>query len=244
MDNSSLSRSVEQLSSPLESEPRRNKQPPPVVAPAAHSRSSATRGGTWGSISRWAGRPVTGTLNVLFRNARKLCPRNRAGLIWSKATVIFLFLLFASFVSSLRRPDERRILNEYWIECSINYSIIDQPFSSQLSPKRAMHFAWKCELNCFAVANNWCATPTRAVRNNSCGGIKSIESFPRSGSRDGNKAVLARCDSFAQWRMHSQVHEDSSLIFQSYALACNSWHTVDVFTLWWLFTSALLRRSV
>ncbi|XP_011053731.1 PREDICTED: liprin-beta-2 isoform X1 [Acromyrmex echinatior] len=52
MDNSSLSRSVEQLSSPLESEPRRNKQPPPVVAPAAHSRSSATRGGTWGSISR------------------------------------------------------------------------------------------------------------------------------------------------------------------------------------------------
>ncbi|KAG7196433.1 hypothetical protein KM043_018537 [Ampulex compressa] len=52
MDNSSLSRSVEQLSSPLESEPRRNKQPPPVVTPAAHSRSSATRGGTWGSISR------------------------------------------------------------------------------------------------------------------------------------------------------------------------------------------------
>ncbi|XP_023287561.1 kazrin [Orussus abietinus] len=52
MDNSSLSRSVEQLSSPLENEPRRNKQPPPVVAPAAHSRSSATRGGTWGSISR------------------------------------------------------------------------------------------------------------------------------------------------------------------------------------------------
>ncbi|KAH0948422.1 hypothetical protein HN011_003396, partial [Eciton burchellii] len=52
MDNSSLSRSVEQLSSPLESEPRRHKQPPPVVAPAAHSRSSATRGGTWGSISR------------------------------------------------------------------------------------------------------------------------------------------------------------------------------------------------
>ncbi|XP_043466903.1 kazrin isoform X3 [Leptopilina heterotoma] len=52
MDNSSLSRSVEQLSSPLESEPRRNKQTPSVVAPAAHSRSSATRGGTWGSISR------------------------------------------------------------------------------------------------------------------------------------------------------------------------------------------------
>ncbi|CAL7933155.1 unnamed protein product [Xylocopa violacea] len=52
MDNSSLSRSVEQLSSPLESEPRRNKQNPPVAAPAAHSRSSATRGGTWGSISR------------------------------------------------------------------------------------------------------------------------------------------------------------------------------------------------
>ncbi|XP_051157600.1 liprin-beta-2 isoform X2 [Leptopilina boulardi] len=52
MDNSSLSRSVEQLSSPLESEPRRNKQTPPVIAPAAHSRSSATRGGTWGSISR------------------------------------------------------------------------------------------------------------------------------------------------------------------------------------------------
>lgn len=53
MDNSSLSRSVEQLSSPLESEPRRNKQNTPVAAPAAHSRSSATRGGTWGSISRW-----------------------------------------------------------------------------------------------------------------------------------------------------------------------------------------------
>nr|XP_034180898.1 kazrin isoform X13 [Osmia lignaria]XP_034180899.1 kazrin isoform X13 [Osmia lignaria] len=52
MDNSSLSRSVEQLSSPLESEPRRNKQSTPVAAPAAHSRSSATRGGTWGSISR------------------------------------------------------------------------------------------------------------------------------------------------------------------------------------------------
>ncbi|XP_024939705.1 liprin-beta-2 isoform X4 [Cephus cinctus] len=52
MDNSSLSRSVEQLSSPLDSEPRRNKQPPPVVVPSAHSRSSATRGGTWGSISR------------------------------------------------------------------------------------------------------------------------------------------------------------------------------------------------
>ncbi|XP_076172215.1 liprin protein kazrin isoform X11 [Ptiloglossa arizonensis] len=52
MDNSSLSRSVEQLSSPLESEPRRNKQNPPIAAPAAHSRSSATRGGTWGSISR------------------------------------------------------------------------------------------------------------------------------------------------------------------------------------------------
>lgn len=52
MDNSSLSRSVEQLSSPLESEPRRNKQNTPVAAPAAHSRSSATRGGTWGSISR------------------------------------------------------------------------------------------------------------------------------------------------------------------------------------------------
>ncbi|XP_046469763.1 kazrin isoform X9 [Neodiprion pinetum] len=52
MDNSSLSRSVEQLSSPMESEPRRNKHPPPVVAPSAHSRSSATRGGPWGSISR------------------------------------------------------------------------------------------------------------------------------------------------------------------------------------------------
>nr|XP_012139834.1 PREDICTED: kazrin isoform X2 [Megachile rotundata] len=52
MDNSSLSRSVEQLSSPLESEPRRNKQSTPIAAPAAHSRSSATRGGTWGSISR------------------------------------------------------------------------------------------------------------------------------------------------------------------------------------------------
>nr|XP_031848061.1 kazrin-A isoform X6 [Nomia melanderi] len=52
MDNSSLSRSVEQLSSPLESEPRRSKQNTPMAAPAAHSRSSATRGGTWGSISR------------------------------------------------------------------------------------------------------------------------------------------------------------------------------------------------
>ncbi|XP_076233614.1 liprin protein kazrin isoform X4 [Calliopsis andreniformis] len=52
MDNSSLSRSVEQLSSPLESEPRRSKQNTPITAPAAHSRSSATRGGTWGSISR------------------------------------------------------------------------------------------------------------------------------------------------------------------------------------------------
>ncbi|XP_078034354.1 uncharacterized protein LOC144468621 isoform X4 [Augochlora pura] len=52
MDNSSLSRSVEQLSSPLESEPRRSKQSTPIAAPAAHSRSSATRGGTWGSISR------------------------------------------------------------------------------------------------------------------------------------------------------------------------------------------------
>ncbi|XP_043269529.1 uncharacterized protein Liprin-gamma isoform X4 [Venturia canescens] len=52
MDNSSLSRSVEQLSSPMESEPRRNKQPPPVVPPSAHARSSATRGGPWGSISR------------------------------------------------------------------------------------------------------------------------------------------------------------------------------------------------
>ncbi|KZC05625.1 Kazrin [Dufourea novaeangliae] len=52
MDNSSLSRSVEQLSSPLESEPRRNKQNTPIAAPVAHSRSSATRGGTWGSISR------------------------------------------------------------------------------------------------------------------------------------------------------------------------------------------------
>ncbi|XP_033336037.1 liprin protein kazrin isoform X14 [Megalopta genalis] len=52
MDNSSLSRSVEQLSSPLESEPRRSKQNTPIAAPAAHSRSSATRGGTWGSISR------------------------------------------------------------------------------------------------------------------------------------------------------------------------------------------------
>ncbi|XP_026671665.1 uncharacterized protein LOC108627785 isoform X1 [Ceratina calcarata] len=52
MDNSSLSRSVEQLSSPLESEPRRSKQNTPVAAPTAHSRSSANRGGTWGSISR------------------------------------------------------------------------------------------------------------------------------------------------------------------------------------------------
>nr|XP_050848726.1 kazrin isoform X10 [Vespula vulgaris] len=51
-DNTSLSRSVEQLSSPLEPEPRRNKQAPTVAAPTTHSRSSATRGGTWGSISR------------------------------------------------------------------------------------------------------------------------------------------------------------------------------------------------
>ncbi|XP_034949345.1 liprin-alpha-1 isoform X2 [Chelonus insularis] len=52
MDTSSMSRSVEQLSSPMDAEPRRNKQPPPVVAPVAHVRSSATRGGPWGSISR------------------------------------------------------------------------------------------------------------------------------------------------------------------------------------------------
>ncbi|XP_046821250.1 kazrin isoform X8 [Vespa crabro] len=51
-DNTSLSRSVEQLSSPLEPEPRRSKQAPTVTAPSTHSRSSATRGGTWGSISR------------------------------------------------------------------------------------------------------------------------------------------------------------------------------------------------
>ncbi|KAK2579253.1 hypothetical protein KPH14_008218 [Odynerus spinipes] len=51
-DNTSLSRSVEQLSSPLEPEPRRNKQAPTAAAPTTHSRSSATRGGTWGSISR------------------------------------------------------------------------------------------------------------------------------------------------------------------------------------------------
>ncbi|XP_015175740.1 PREDICTED: kazrin isoform X2 [Polistes dominula] len=51
-DNTSLSRSVEQLSSPLEPEPRRSKQVPTVAAPTTHSRSSATRGGTWGSISR------------------------------------------------------------------------------------------------------------------------------------------------------------------------------------------------
>ncbi|KAI4472341.1 hypothetical protein M0802_016921, partial [Mischocyttarus mexicanus] len=51
-DNTSLSRSVEQLSSPLEPEPRRSKQVPTVTAPSTHSRSSATRGGTWGSISR------------------------------------------------------------------------------------------------------------------------------------------------------------------------------------------------
>ncbi|XP_008553115.1 kazrin isoform X6 [Microplitis demolitor] len=52
MDTSSMSRSVEQLSSPMDSEPRRCKQSPPVVAPVAHVRSSATRGGPWGSISR------------------------------------------------------------------------------------------------------------------------------------------------------------------------------------------------
>lgn len=50
--DTSMSRSVEQLSSPIDSEPRRNKQPPPVAAPVAHARSSATRGGPWGSISR------------------------------------------------------------------------------------------------------------------------------------------------------------------------------------------------
>ncbi|KAK0076862.1 hypothetical protein PV325_004756 [Microctonus aethiopoides] len=52
MDTSTMSRSVEQLSSPMDSEPRRSKQPPPANVPAAHSRSSATRGGPWGSISR------------------------------------------------------------------------------------------------------------------------------------------------------------------------------------------------
>lgn len=79
MDNASLSRSVEQLSSPLDAEPiKRHKyhsggsgvgvggggggglgqqqhhQPlAPQIAPqTVHSRSSATRGGTWGSISR------------------------------------------------------------------------------------------------------------------------------------------------------------------------------------------------
>ncbi|CAD6234533.1 GSCOCG00001973001-RA-CDS, partial [Cotesia congregata] len=52
MNTSSMSRSVEQLSSPMDSEPRRCKQSPPVVAPVAHVRSSATRGGPWGSISR------------------------------------------------------------------------------------------------------------------------------------------------------------------------------------------------
>ncbi|XP_011300893.1 liprin-beta-1 isoform X2 [Fopius arisanus] len=51
MDTSSMSRSVEQLSSPMDSEPRRNKVAP-VPAPVAHARSSATRGGPWGSISR------------------------------------------------------------------------------------------------------------------------------------------------------------------------------------------------
>ncbi|XP_044007142.1 kazrin-A isoform X3 [Aphidius gifuensis] len=50
--DTSMSRSVEQLSSPMDSEPRRNKQPLPVAAPVAHARSSATRGGPWGSISR------------------------------------------------------------------------------------------------------------------------------------------------------------------------------------------------
>ncbi|XP_058802045.1 kazrin [Phymastichus coffea] len=60
MDNSSLSRSVEQLSSPLDAEPKRNKlllgqqssHPTPLIPQTVHSRSSATRGGTWGSISR------------------------------------------------------------------------------------------------------------------------------------------------------------------------------------------------
>lgn len=50
IDTSSMSRSVEQLSNSLDAEGRRNKQPPPVTAPTA--RSSATRGGPWGSISR------------------------------------------------------------------------------------------------------------------------------------------------------------------------------------------------
>ncbi|KAK0171482.1 hypothetical protein PV327_011231, partial [Microctonus hyperodae] len=51
IDTSAMSRSVEQLSSPMDSEPRRSKQPPFANVPTAHSRSSATRGGPWGSIS-------------------------------------------------------------------------------------------------------------------------------------------------------------------------------------------------
>ncbi|XP_049957761.1 kazrin [Schistocerca serialis cubense] len=46
IDNSVLSRSVEQLSNPMELEPRRPKNVAPV------SRSGGSRGGTWGSISR------------------------------------------------------------------------------------------------------------------------------------------------------------------------------------------------
>ncbi|KAJ8669031.1 hypothetical protein QAD02_000290 [Eretmocerus hayati] len=55
MDGSSLSRSVEQLSSPMDPEPRRIKHQPNsshAMPQSVHSRSSATRGGTWGSISR------------------------------------------------------------------------------------------------------------------------------------------------------------------------------------------------
>ncbi|XP_076390614.1 liprin protein kazrin isoform X11 [Megachile rotundata] len=75
MDNSSLSRSVEQLSSPLESEPRRNKQSTPIAAPAAHSRSSATRGGTWGSISSL----VVSIFRVFARSRHRKAANNSSG---------------------------------------------------------------------------------------------------------------------------------------------------------------------
>ncbi|XP_016771830.2 kazrin isoform X11 [Apis mellifera] len=75
MDNSSLSRSVEQLSSPLESEPRRNKQNTPVAAPAAHSRSSATRGGTWGSISSF----FVSIFRVFARTRHRKAANNSSG---------------------------------------------------------------------------------------------------------------------------------------------------------------------
>ncbi|XP_016837238.1 kazrin-A isoform X2 [Nasonia vitripennis] len=85
MDNSSLSRSVEQLCSPLDAEPKRSskihqqqqqqlQQPAQSLVPqTVHSRSSATRGGTWGSISR------------VFARSRHRKATNSSGVLGSSA---------------------------------------------------------------------------------------------------------------------------------------------------------------